>query len=59
MSGGTAVLGVVRQRVVAESVTYLVAVALAALVSALFILAMHGNVVIAFRTMLASTRWAA
>ncbi|PYM94787.1 MAG: ABC transporter permease [Candidatus Rokuibacteriota bacterium] len=44
-----------RSPVVTAVVTYLVAVALAAAVSALFILAMRGDVVLAFRTILSSS----
>jgi general nucleoside transport system permease protein len=44
-----------RRRVVVESLTYLVAIALAVVVSALFILAMRGNVVVAFRTIIQSS----
>jgi ABC-type uncharacterized transport system permease subunit len=47
----TAAVTVTRRRLVGEGVTYLCAVALAVLVSALFILAMRGDVVVAFRTM--------
>jgi simple sugar transport system permease protein len=52
-SGASAVAA--RHRLLEEGLTYVVAVALAALVSALFILAMRGDVLVAFRTMLASS----
>jgi ABC-type uncharacterized transport system permease subunit len=45
----------VRSRVVAESLTYLTAIAVAAGVSALFILAMRGDVIVAFRTIILSS----
>jgi simple sugar transport system permease protein len=44
-----------RRRLVGDGLTYLLAVALAALVSALFIVAMRGDVLVAFRTILASS----
>jgi simple sugar transport system permease protein len=44
-----------RRRIVAEGLVYLGAVLLATLVSALFILAMGGDVIVAFRTILASS----
>lgn len=46
---------VARQRLVSEGPTYLLAIALAALVSALFIVAMRGDVLVAFRTILTSS----
>jgi ABC-type uncharacterized transport system permease subunit len=46
---------VARQRLYGELLTYLVAVGLATLVSALFILAMRGDVLVAFRTILSSS----
>ena len=46
---------VLRRRLVGDGLTYLLAVALAALVSALFILAMRGDVLVAFRTILSSS----
>lgn len=53
--GGAGTLVARRQRLLAEALTYLAAVALAALVSALFILAMRGDVLVAFRTILSSS----
>jgi simple sugar transport system permease protein len=44
-----------RSRAAAAAITYVVAIALAAAVSALFILAMRGDVVLAFRTILSSS----
>lgn len=50
-----AVWGAARRRVVRETLTYLSAIALAALVSALFVMAMRGDVLVAFRTILSSS----
>lgn len=52
---GAAALAPRARRILAEALTYLGAVALAAMVSALFIVAMRGDVLVAFRTMLASS----
>ena len=52
---GAGVAVIMRRRIVGESLTYLFAVALAAVVSALFIVAMRGDVLVAFRTILSSS----
>ncbi len=52
---GAAATGAVSRRLVREGLTYLVAIALAALVSALFVVVMRGNVLVAFRTLLTSS----
>ncbi len=44
-----------RSRLLAQSLTYLIAIAVAAAVSAAFILAMRGDVVVAFRTIVTSS----
>ncbi len=44
-----------RRRLVGEGLTYLVAIALATLVSALFVIAMRGNVLVAFGTLLSAS----
>lgn len=54
-AGAAGALGGVRRRLLAEGLTYLVAVALAALVSALFVWAMRGNVLVAFATLITSS----
>lgn len=51
-AGGVAVA---RGRLAREGLTYALAIALAALVSALFVVAMRGNVLLAFRTLLTSS----
>ncbi|HEV8643790.1 MAG TPA: ABC transporter permease [Methylomirabilota bacterium] len=55
MPGAPAAPAPIARRFVAEALIYLGAVGLAALVSALFIVAMRGDVLVAFRTMLASS----
>ena len=48
-------LAAARRRLAGDVLTYLVAIALAALVSALFVVAMRGDVLVAFRTILSSS----
>ena len=52
---GAAAAAPVSRRLLREGLTYLVAIALAALVSALFVVVMRGNVLVAFRTLLSSS----
>ncbi len=55
MWGAEGTTWMVRRRLVGEGLTYLLAIALATLVSALFIVAMRGDVLVAFRTILTSS----
>jgi len=52
---GVGVAAAARRRLAGELFTYVAAIALAALVSALFVLAMRGDVLVAFRTILVSS----
>ena len=55
MPGPPAVPAPIARRILAEALIYLGAVGLAAMVSALFIVAMRGDVLVAFRTILSSS----
>jgi simple sugar transport system permease protein len=55
MDGAAGGLAVARGRLAREGLTYALAIGLAALVSALFVVAMRGNVLLAFRTLLTSS----